>query len=659
MNTFSFVDPNFQQGPKELNAYYLPYSAGVLVATALNSKKVNNLWNFKEFIWRREDIDNIINRFADCNLIAFSTYIWNKSYNYSLAKAIKNKYPEMIIIFGGPEMAITNPKLFSIHPYIDIVVKSEGEKVFTEILEKIEIKKESKDILINILEGLLLTKGLLINLNGEIRDTGDSERIENLDYIKSPYLTGVFDKLIKNYPEIEWHGTLETNRGCPYQCTFCDWGSLTYNKVKKFEINNVFLELDWMGEYCGYITITDANFGMFVERDNLIIDRLIEVQKKWGKLKNFSITWAKNQKNEVVQIVKKLVDKSPFYGAGLTVSVQSMDDNVLTLIKRKNLDQHKIDEIFSICSKENIPVYTELILGLPGDNVHTWKNSIWSIFKAGNHYGINILHAALLENAELNLLQRRLYKLESTVMYDYMGGNSSDTKIKEGMEIVVSTKDMPRTEMLEIMTWNSFIQAFHINGLSTYLARIAYEFGTDYSLFYENLYKYLIKDDWILSELAETKYYYKEWTNKGYISHPNLGKMQIYGWNLHNRLTYMIHHQKKLKYVFNLIEEYLRKNYNFIFMDELIEFQRASIIEYDDLKKLPIKLMQKYDFNGFLNYKSNIISPAEIIFDTTEDKNMSNQMFLENFWFARKRNFGRARVEVSKGNPPLLQGSHK
>ena len=89
MNTFSFVDPNFQQGPKELNAYYLPYSAGVLVATALNSKKVNNQWNFKEFIWRREDINNVIHRFADCNLIAFSTYIWNKSYNYSLAKAIK------------------------------------------------------------------------------------------------------------------------------------------------------------------------------------------------------------------------------------------------------------------------------------------------------------------------------------------------------------------------------------------------------------------------------------------------------------------------------------------------------------------------------------------------------------------------------------------
>ncbi len=647
MNTFSFVDPNFQQGPKELNAYYLPYSAGVLVATALNSEKVNSQWQFKEFIWKREDIDIAVNRLADCNLIAFSTYIWNKSYNYTLAKEIKKKYPEIIIVFGGPEMAITNTRLYEIHPYIDITVKSEGEKVFTEILENIKIQNiECKERLKNKIEGLLSVKGLLINSDGKLIDTGDSERIENLDYIKSPYLTGIFEKLINSYPNIEWHGTLETNRGCPYQCTFCDWGSLTYNKVKKFDIDKVFLELDWMGEYCGYITITDANFGMFVERDNLIIDKLIEVQKKWRKLKNFSITWAKNQKNEVVQIVKKLVEKSPFYGAGLTVSVQSMDDNVLDLIKRKNLDQHKIDEIFSICGKENIPVYTELILGLPGDNIQTWKNTIWTILRAGNHYGINILHAALLENAEMNLLQRRLFKLESTVMYDYMGGNSSATEINEGMEIVISTKDMPRAEMLEIMTWNSFIQAFHINGLSTYFARVAYAFGTDYSLFYENLYNHLIKDDWILSEMEQTKYYYKEWTDKGSISHPNLGKLQIFGWNLHNRLTYMIQHQNKINYVFDLLKEYFLKNYSFGFTEELIEFQRCSIIEHTDLKKMPVKLLQKHDFNGFLNFKSDLHRPTQVIFDTTEDKNMSDQMFLENFWFGRKRNFGRARIET-------------
>jgi hypothetical protein len=53
---------------------------------------------------------------------------------------------------------------------------------------------------------------------------------------------------------------------------------------------------------------------MFVERDNMIVDKLIEVQKRWGKLESFSMTWAKNQKNEVVDIVKKLITESPNFG---------------------------------------------------------------------------------------------------------------------------------------------------------------------------------------------------------------------------------------------------------------------------------------------------------------------------------------------------------
>jgi hypothetical protein len=86
----------------------------------------------------------------------------------------------------------------------------------------------------------------------------------------------------------------------------------------------------------------------------MIVDKLIEVQKRWGKLASFSMTWAKNQKNEVVDIVKKLINESPNFGQGLTVSVQSMDHDVLENIKRRNLDQHKIDEIFALCDRNNI-----------------------------------------------------------------------------------------------------------------------------------------------------------------------------------------------------------------------------------------------------------------------------------------------------------------
>jgi radical SAM superfamily enzyme YgiQ (UPF0313 family) len=351
---------------------------------------------------------------------------------------VKILNPECTIVFGGPEPAIEDPELFKKESFMDLVIKMEGEITFRRILE--EHGSDYTHI-----------QGLLINSSTGMIDTGDPKRINDLDEIPSPYLSGIFDRVMAENPGVIWNATLETNRGCPYQCTFCDWGSLTYNKVKKFDLQRVYDELDWIGEHCGFVTITDANFGMFVERDNMIVDKLIEVQKRWGKLESFSMTWAKNQKNEVVDIVKKLITESPNFGQGLTVSVQSMDNDVLENIKRKNLDQHKIDEIFALCDRNNIPVYTELILGLPGETVESWKEAFWKIFRAGNHGGINILQCQLLENAEMNLLQKKLYKLESVPVYDYMSGSYGDVDLNESIDVVVSTKTIPREIMLDTL----------------------------------------------------------------------------------------------------------------------------------------------------------------------------------------------------------------
>ena len=177
----------------------------------------------------------------------------------------------MLIVFGGPEVAITDPKLFVDNPFMDLVICYEGEITFKRVLKAFESRDWET------------VPGLLINRNGEAVKTEDAERIETLEEVPSPYLSGIFDDLIAKHPEVTWQGTLETNRGCPFACTFCDWGSLTYNKVKKFELQRVFDELEWMAKHnFDWISITDANFGMFPERDGMIADKIIEMQEKYG-----------------------------------------------------------------------------------------------------------------------------------------------------------------------------------------------------------------------------------------------------------------------------------------------------------------------------------------------------------------------------------------
>ncbi len=630
----SFVQPNFQQGPKEFNAYYLPYSAGVILSYALDSEKVSAAWELDHLVWRREPIESLALKLSTNDIVAFSTYVWNHRYNYKLAQRVKALNPNCLIVFGGPEPAIEDPDLFAKEPFMDLVIKMEGEMTFRHILED---------------HGSDYTHipGLLINSPSGLINTGDPKRINDLDDVPSPYLTGVFDRMMTDNPDVIWNATLETNRGCPYQCTFCDWGSLTYNKVKKFELQRVYDELDWIGEHCGFVTITDANFGMFVERDNMIVDKLIEVQKRWGKLESFSMTWAKNQKNEVVDIVKKLIDESPNFGQGLTVSVQSMENDVLENIKRRNLDQHKIDEIFALCDKNNIPVYTELILGLPGETVASWKEAFWKIFRAGNHGGINILQCQLLENAEMNLLQKKLYKLESVPVYDYMSGSYGDVDLNESIDVVVSTKTIPRETMLDTLVWSSFIQTFHINGLSTYIARyLAKHQNIDYSQFYEDLYAWVQKDPWFRLQFAETRSYFENWMTKGRIDHPRIGNIEVFGWNLMHRTTLYMVKDKMINYVFESLDKFLSNHYNIDSQvkKQLLQFQRNYVVDYRDLKFLPITQAFDYDFLGYILDDAELTNTTVYQFATTESPTMSEDRFLENMYFGRKRNFGKTTI---------------
>jgi putative methyltransferase len=633
----SLVQPNFQQGPKEFNAHYLPYSVGVLWSYVQTSDTVKNNYQLDQLIWLRGNIQHALDSIKDNNVVAFSAYVWNKNYNYALARKLKEINPSCVIIFGGPEVPITKKDIFIKYPFMDIVVKGEGEITFKLILEALVDNTDLKTI-----------EGILINDNGVAIDTGESKRIDSLEDIPSPYLTGVFDKLISETVGVEWNATLETNRGCPYACTFCDWGSLTYNKVKKFNLERVFAELEWIGKNkCGFVSITDANFGMFVERDNAIADKLLEVQEKYGYPYTFSVAWAKNQKAEVFDIVFKLIN-SPKFNQGLTVSVQSMDLDVLENIKRKNLDQHKIADIFNLCDKHNVPVYTEVILGLPGETKHTWKETFWKLFQAGNHTGVTILHAQMLENAEMNLLQRRLYGIKSIPVYDYMSGSYNYDELQESVEVVTATKDMPFEDMLDSQVFSWYINTFHINGLTSYISRFFNKYyNISYPEFYEKFWQFLQHDPWFIQECKELRYYYKNWMTDGKINHPNISNIEVHGWNIVHRATLNIHACRKYDYVFDLIEQFVKTQFDLDhkIVDQLVKFQKHFVIDYDRISQYPYSLEFDYDFLGYLQEDTELETSISYKFDFFESKDITIERFLENIYFSRRRNFGKAWIE--------------
>lgn len=631
--SFSFVQVNFQQGPKNFNSFYLPYSAGVISAYALSDLSVSENWQLDHLVWRREPIETVADRLKDQQVVAFSVYTWNKNWSYSLGKLLKQLNPNIKIVVGGPEPAVTDPDIFNKHPWMDAVVVMEGEYVFHKLLKY-------------NFENIRDIPGLLVNYNNTVINTGPSQRISNLEELPSPYLIGTFDQIIKDNPECNWIATLETTRGCPYQCTFCDWGSLTFNKVKKYELDRIFAELEWMGKNSVYISFTDANFGMFVDRDKQIIDKLIQIQTKYRKVTNFTITWAKNQNKTVVELAKKLQDESPFAGQALTMSLQSNDAKVLETIKRKNLASNKVSEIYELCNKNNVPVETELILGLPNDTVYKWKENFYSLFDMGNHMGITINQAQLLENAEMNLSQRKEFKMQTADVFDYYSDAYENDDLKEKLEIVIATDLIGYEDMLDLWTWNSFIKSVHISGLGTYIARFLNKhYNIDYRDYYNGLWTYIQQDPWFASELNNTRKYFDEWVQNGEIDYPLIGKNRVlFGWNLVSRLTIELHIQNKIDHLYNLIENYIRKEFNVEHLSELIEFQKQTVLQYDTLKSFPKTYPSRFDFYGYIVHSEPLNQSVVYSITTKEDVNMEKSLFFSFFHYARKRYFGNAIV---------------
>jgi tRNA A37 methylthiotransferase MiaB len=602
----------------------------------LQDPAIQQNFEVTEWLWRREALEETAQRLAHNNIVAFSVYVWNHNYSYVLAARIKQINPDVLIVIGGPEPAITDPDIFRKNPWMDLVVCYEGEITFKRILETYHSKDWES------------VAGLLINRNGEAVKTNDAVRIEELGQVPSPYLSGIFDDLIAKHPEVTWQGTLETNRGCPFACTFCDWGSLTYNKVKQFGLERVFAELEWMATHnFDWISITDANFGMFPERDNMIADKIIECQEKYGSPRTFSVAWAKNQKKEVIDIVKKLLDSKGF-NQGLTLSVQSLDLDVLENIRRKNMEMNKLEEVFSLCDQRNIPAYTELILGLPGETLESWKKNFYHLYDLNQHTGITVFQAQLLENAEMNLLQKKLFKITSQPVTDYFAGSYSVEHIEESIDVITGTKDMPTPLMLDAQIFAWFQTTFHINGFATLIARFVNKhLGISYNDYYEDLMQYCKSHPWLQKEETEARKYFGNWMTTGKIDHPKIG-VEIHGWNIIHRTSMNMHSENVTDDLYDFMEQFLQR-YNLPkdLLDSLMKLQRAYYIKYDARNHYPMVLDLDYNIWDFLSFDKPLTKvKTQYKLDFPEDKTMSFNRFLELFYFARRRNFGKATVDL-------------
>jgi radical SAM superfamily enzyme YgiQ (UPF0313 family) len=297
----------------------------------------------------------------------FSNYIWSHAWNVVRSAEVKAKSPHSLTIHGGPN----TPKypadietFLATNPHVDIAVHGEGEATFVDLLEALQGRVGDGPPDLSVLRDV---PGLTFRDGDEFVQTGGRERIADLDSIPSPYQTGLFDSV--GDVEITLM-TFETNRGCPYGCTFCDWGSATLSRIRKFDLDRIYHELEWCAKHkVRTVFCADANFGIF-PRDVEIARKVVELKEQYGYPVVFESSYAKNTVKHLREIIETLV-AGGVLSTG-TLSLQSVDAVTLDAIHRSNIKVEKYDDLAIEFGKQGLPLVVELMMGLPGSTVQSF-----------------------------------------------------------------------------------------------------------------------------------------------------------------------------------------------------------------------------------------------------------------------------------------------
>ncbi len=485
-----FVQVDVSASANSQNAY-LPYTAGILTASAFSSDTVKKNCEFKEFIFLREDTDTVVSRMEEPAFVGFSCYCWSTEYNKLLAKKIKEKFPSCLIVFGGHDV----PDDFGFmekNPFIDVLCHGEGEETVKDLLEAF-VQEKSFDTVNNI---------SFRNADGKYIRT-DTRLQTTLDY-PSPYLEGWFDNIISNHPEINFNAILETSRGCPNQCAYCDWGPLK-TKTRLFPMDRVKAEIRWMCEHkIAFVWGADANFGMY-DRDLEIADELVKAKKETGYPERMRMNYAKNRADNVFAIVKKFKE-CEFDRIGATLSFQSMSPEVQKNIGRSNSSLDFYKELLLKYNKEKMRTYSELILGLPGETYESFIKGIGMLFETGQHFVFEIYNCILLPNS---LMGQKEYIEKygiKTVNVEIVRAHFNNTSfsVPEYNNIIVETNTMSREDWIKASVFGHMVKALHGNGLiRIFSLYLRYEMGIEFERIYDAVLTYMEENpDLFISKLC-------------------------------------------------------------------------------------------------------------------------------------------------------------
>jgi radical SAM superfamily enzyme YgiQ (UPF0313 family) len=377
------------------------------------------------------------------DILGLSNYSWNERLNHSFLKLAKRLKSDIVTVMGGPNIRTDHEGIkeyLSTVQTLDYYILFAGEEPFGNLVEQL------------LRDGTVTTppRGCAGLVEGQLHFEPldlqtQSEEITN----PSPYLSGFLDSFLTDPTMIP---LFESNRGCPFGCTYCTWGIAALSKLRKRPLEMVCDELDYVARKSAkQVTwiFCDANFGI-LERDVEIAHRIRSIMDRYGFPINVTLWHSKNTSQRNIEIAKAVRDSEGY------IAIQSADPDVLQAAGRGNI---KLDQIMSqidFFKNNGMQVMTDILIGLPKETSDSHLKTLMAAFDMG--FGnINPINIRMLPGSQYESREDRLTYGIKTKYRPIFGayGVVDGQRVFEVEESVRATKDMTEAELdsFKILHW--------------------------------------------------------------------------------------------------------------------------------------------------------------------------------------------------------------
>jgi|TARA_B110001452_G_scaffold191857_1_gene161971 radical SAM superfamily enzyme YgiQ (UPF0313 family) len=415
------------------------------------------------------------------DILALSNYSWNSLLSERVAELAKLVDPKVITVQGGPNFPHASDlqhKFLQKRPNTNFHVMFEGEATFSNIIDRVlKDRNNEQELFDEPING-----SVFIHPNKEkglIKGTKPQERIKFLDEIPSPYLNGMLDDFFDG----RLSPFMETNRGCPFKCSFCHTGNDYFQKIHMFPMDRIRQEFEYIamrasGQQNTILHLADVNFGMF-PRDREVSQIIVEMRDKYNWPSSICGTTGKNNKERVIDITSILGDAFI-----VTMSTQSMDEQVLENINRSNIKLDHYKEINKHLKKVGRATSGELIIGLPGETKESFMKGALAVVDSGVQriviYSLMMLYGTEFKDpgyrSRFNMKGK--YRIIPLNCGEYDG-----EKIFDYEEVCIENKDMSFEDYLFIRKFSLIVEIIFNNQIFDVFFRYAASEGLKNSEF--------------------------------------------------------------------------------------------------------------------------------------------------------------------------------